>query len=606
MYNNLYNTPIAIGMTTPWFHGCDQAACMGRSCIVTSTGVLYVAISVGEDRIKVMKSFDNGFTWEFMKLFELLYQSEGNDGAGGVGLYLDYSEIDDILYVIYIAGVVGGDFAGNQCPYVYDVTNDVGIGFVSEGWLDCLNGRFAVAGHVDRKLIITWAHLDDLNKLYAILVDVHHYEDGIHTMTLAPLNGVVQTGMVIEDLPGDVGLFDVSEVDDGFWLWWVAEVDGELYAKKIGMNDDQEDIGSDANINPYNPPADTEIIELFGCEDSVLFTTLHTTPANSRLRYYSVTHGAVEEIAFKNGASALAEAPGGAHNYYAWPQLVALSDGGVDKMQAFFMGRNAGDTYNELETCGIVVSTGVEDTVKVVTGSLASPWSLRNKCYCIFEPPNRTKIELNSRGGLLVAIGNGTPEGFGHRSGNCTVYIEWLYNNAYPLTITSTYISASPADYHSSGDLSQHEKQANMVFEKRGIPLLILKYELNADPQIRHVTSYIAPVEIELKGFINELSLKNPTNITLDATEEYANVLEKDIRQLYFPAERYLDRTYKRVRRGFVMRTVYLLKFYGRFYEITQVVPVFGKYGIICNKANLYVCGASYDPFTRKVLPNET
>jgi hypothetical protein len=275
-------------------------------------------------------------------------------------------------------------------------------------------------------------------------------------------------------------------------------------------------------------------------------------------------------------------------------------------MQAFFMGRDSGDTFNRLETCDIIISTQVESARKVVTGSLQTPWSLRNKCFCIFEAPNRTQGDINGRGSILVAVGNGTPEGFGHRSGDCTIYTEWLMNNAYPLSITSTYISAAPADYHTAGNLSQHEKQAEMAFEKRGIPLLVLKYELSADPQVRTGQGYIAPVEIEIKGFINELSLKNPTNITLEATEEFKSVMEKDIRQLYFPASTYLGRTYKRARRGFVMRTIYLLKFYGRFYEITQIVPVFGKNGIICNKANLYVCGASYDPFTRKVLPNET
>lgn len=596
---------------------------MGRNCIVTAEGMLYAAYRIGEDRLRVVKSLDNGFSWQVMHIFHDVYAREGDSGDGGTPLYLDYSEMDKALYILLLKSIAEGPQGGDVAVHVYNVTaieaegakNETerqaaeAIGYI--GYTVGMNVKageaFACAGHIDRKLLIAYPDADDGNTLKAMLVDINHYNSGSRDMTL-DAGGVVDCVDVVGYGMGVImGIFDVSEVEDGFWIWWVNASDGELYAKHVNALNTQEDFTSDETINPYNPTGDKVITEIFGCEDCCLFTLVDTVdPTGSRLSFYSVTRGVASTVTMKNNNYDLGKDGADQYDQYCWPQMVFINDAGVDKMQIFYMARDSGDGYNQIETKEIRISDGLNGTAMVATGSLASPWSQRNKCYCVFEPPNRSQIEIGSRGGILLAIGNGTGETFGHLSLNCSVYTEWLYTNAYAVSYTSTYISHTPADYVSGSNVGREYEETKRAFANYGIPLLVLKYELSTEPHIRSILGYQAPTEIELNGFLDELTLKNPSNIRLNESEVFTDVKEKDIRTLFFPAANYLSRTYKRTRRGFVMRTVYLLRFYGRFYEITQISPVFGRYGVIANKANLYVCGATYDPFTRVVLPNET
>jgi hypothetical protein len=162
----------------------------------------------------------------------------------------------------------------------------------------------------------------------------------------------------------------------------------------------------------------------------------------------------------------------------------------------------------------------------------------------------------------------------------------------------------SNIDYYDEGYTGEYTTSYLDVFTKHGTSCRILKYEPLQDVLTGDRSSYEYPDETWANIFIDPLTYKSP-QIVEDAgnTIDY---VEQDIRKVYLPPDLHLSRSFILNDGNFLKRTVWILEYGGNEYELTQVVPRIIDNQITHYECNAYVVGASYDPFSRVVLPSET
>jgi len=141
------------------------------------------------------------------------------------------------------------------------------------------------------------------------------------------------------------------------------------------------------------------------------------------------------------------------------------------------------------------------------------------------------------------------------------------------------------------------------AFNKVGSVLSFYRYEPTPAAETSDRSSYGAPMLTVAKAMIEPRSYDFPS---AQGNESFTTYIERDQRKIHLPPNLHLGRTFTVNAGNHLKRTVWLVRFDGNEYEISQVVPRFLHDQIAYYEANAYVVGPSNDPFSRTILPSET
>jgi hypothetical protein len=160
------------------------------------------------------------------------------------------------------------------------------------------------------------------------------------------------------------------------------------------------------------------------------------------------------------------------------------------------------------------------------------------------------------------------------------------------------------SDYYGQGLTGSITERYMSAFRKVGLSVELHQYEPDPYAQMDDRSAYDEPLDFVSLVVIEPGSYEAP--LSNRGNEGYTTYIERDIRKIYLPPDRHLERNLIINDGNFLKRTVWTTFFDGNEYEISQVVPYFIKQQIAYYSANMYVIGPSNDPFSRRVLPSET
>ena len=159
-------------------------------------------------------------------------------------------------------------------------------------------------------------------------------------------------------------------------------------------------------------------------------------------------------------------------------------------------------------------------------------------------------------------------------------------------------------DFYAHGMTGAITDRYLAAFEKIGTTIQFLKYEPSLTDTQNDRGSYGDPTNYTSKAILAPASYEDPIpDIAATGINEWT---ERDTRKIYLPPDFFLSRNFIVNKGGFLKRTVWSCLFTGNEYEITQVVPFFLDNQLAYWNANAYVIGPSRDPFSRSILTSET
>jgi hypothetical protein len=158
-------------------------------------------------------------------------------------------------------------------------------------------------------------------------------------------------------------------------------------------------------------------------------------------------------------------------------------------------------------------------------------------------------------------------------------------------------------DYVEAGLVGAITRKYHAAFIKVGTSTAFYRYEPNPDAESNDRSAYDNPASWVVEAVMDPISYDFPL---ATGNEEFKTHIERDTRKIYVPSAFHLGRTFVVNRGNHLKRTVWLCRFDGNEYEISQVIPRFIDDEIVYYEANAYVVGPSNDPFSRVVLPSET
>lgn len=589
--NELYNTPLETHSKRPWFIGARDSDLyhgttrFGRSFITTKNGIIYGAYYPTSNVLKIVQSDDNGYSWQTLKILYNVYKP---DKKGPI--YTFYSEMREQLIVAFLHTYTT---PAKDHVRFYNVTTDTYIDYNFNGTEECNDGLFVMSGNIDTGVILVTAS-------YYVILDINHTSGPrITGPTTIPSGGgsFYDNNYDVYYLRRDI--YDLPIYDQFNVYYFKTGGSG----KELTLTEIRYD-----NISGFKALVHTTIKNNFHEPQEILAVHRNCVvcdwDTNSEPQVWIYGTGssgtAITQITADAGSAWHQNYQDGYpdHNFLAIP---------YEGLYKFLLLYNKND-QKTAEPWVTEVTIAANGTATKTADKRIQDQVGYMSVFTTPLPANQALITEASRPYVKILYNIS-----GHlydEDGQSEAPIQQVHlgDKAYPTTYTSSYITQSISDYWTAGHVGILSYEAKYMFDKIGFNALILKYEVSTDkPCVSQIYSYTAPTEKQTKVMMDELTLKNPTGIQLEENAgDYGNVREKDVRKVFLAPNEYLPRTYKRTMFGDIRRTVYLLLFYGRYYEITQITPIFKSQEIIAYTANAYVCGPSYDPFSRAVLPNET
>lgn len=196
-----------------------------------------------------------------------------------------------------------------------------------------------------------------------------------------------------------------------------------------------------------------------------------------------------------------------------------------------------------------------------------------------------------------------------------------LLDEAYPSTVSVDFIEDSQAedellftfnllgstsdnvDYYGEGLTGPLTEKYSSAFDRFGTSVYIEKYEPLQESILSDRSAYELTEVWYVKAFFQDINYAFPAPT---GNENFQEFVERDMRKLHLPPDFHLSRTFLINDGNNLKRTVWLIKFDGNEYELSQVVPKFVDNQIVYYTVNAYVVGPSRNPFSRTILPSET
>lgn len=158
-------------------------------------------------------------------------------------------------------------------------------------------------------------------------------------------------------------------------------------------------------------------------------------------------------------------------------------------------------------------------------------------------------------------------------------------------------------DFYEQGLIGNTTKKYMSAFSKFGTSILLRRYDPLQESQVAGEGAYQLTEELYVRAFLDDISYSMPFSIGVDSIIE---ATERDVKQLHLPPNIFLSRNYILNDGNAQMRTVWLMRYLGNEYELTQMTPKFLDNEIAYYTINAYIIGVNRNPFTRLVLPSET
>jgi len=145
-------------------------------------------------------------------------------------------------------------------------------------------------------------------------------------------------------------------------------------------------------------------------------------------------------------------------------------------------------------------------------------------------------------------------------------------------------------------------KKYESAFNRFGTSIYVEQYEPIQESVLADKSSYSLENVFYVKAFFQDINYGFPAPVN----ESFDSYMERDLRKLHLPPDFHISRTFLINDGNKLRRSVWLAKFGGNLYELSQVVPKFVDNQIAYYTVNAYVVGPSRNPFTRTILPSET
>lgn len=158
-------------------------------------------------------------------------------------------------------------------------------------------------------------------------------------------------------------------------------------------------------------------------------------------------------------------------------------------------------------------------------------------------------------------------------------------------------------DFYAEGLIGELTKKYQSAFNRFGTSMYIEQYEPIQESVLADKSSYALENTYYVKAFFQDINYSFPAP---NANESFDSFIERDMRKLHLPPDFHISRTFLINDGNKLRRSVWLAKFDGNLYELSQVVPKFVDNQIVYYTVNAYVVGPSRNPFTRTILPSET
>lgn len=157
-------------------------------------------------------------------------------------------------------------------------------------------------------------------------------------------------------------------------------------------------------------------------------------------------------------------------------------------------------------------------------------------------------------------------------------------------------------DFYAEGLTGEITKKYESAFNRFGTSIYIEQYEPIQESVLADKSSYSLENVFYVKAFFQDINYGFPAPVN----ESFDSYMERDLRKLHLPPDFHISRTFLINDGNKLRRSVWLAKFGGNLYELSQVVPKFVDNQIAYYTVNAYVVGPSRNPFTRTILPSET
>lgn len=158
-------------------------------------------------------------------------------------------------------------------------------------------------------------------------------------------------------------------------------------------------------------------------------------------------------------------------------------------------------------------------------------------------------------------------------------------------------------DFYEEGLIGPTTEKYLAAFTKFGTSILLRRYDPIQESKVATEGAYSLTEEVYARCFLDDVSYSMPFSIGVDSIIE---ATERDVKQLHLPPNLFLSRNYILNEGNAQMRTVWLMRYLGNEYELTQLTPKFIDNQIVYYTINAYIIGVNRNPFTRLVLPSET
>lgn len=242
--------------------------------------------------------------------------------------------------------------------------------------------------------------------------------------------------------------------------------------------------------------------------------------------------------------------------------------------------------------------------------------------FRFFRPAAFEKINMENVGEVRIAYqlgqGNRTaqndtlPVYFGQKLLRDEAFPESLYTIREEDTALQNQLlcsfnligsTAENIDYYDQGLIGNITNKYVSAFERFGTSVEISQYEPIQKSYLDNKLAYTKTQTIFTKVYVDDINYSSPE---ISGNQNFQDYIERDTRQVHLSPNIHLSRTFIINDGNKLKRTVWVLKFGGNEYELTQVVPKFIDNQIAYYTTNAYVIGPSRDPFSRIILPSET
>lgn len=239
-----------------------------------------------------------------------------------------------------------------------------------------------------------------------------------------------------------------------------------------------------------------------------------------------------------------------------------------------------------------------------------------------FRPTGNQLLDLNQLGQIRIAyqIGEATsqiqvdsdPVVFGQqllREAAAFAEPEMSYSQDTPeqnqVLVNFNLLNAPSEniDYYGEGLIGPITNKYIAAFEKAGISLNLYRYEPNPLAEASDRSAYGDPTVHSAHVVFQAVNYDFPMVMS---SESYTTYVERDTRKMHLTPAFHLDRTFLVNNGNHLKRTVWIVRYDGNEYELSQVVPKFLRNQVLYYSVNAYVVGPSNDPFSRVILPSET